>query len=159
MLDLSLLRDTDNKSGILTVMRLLYDRFGNSGTGYTENDYQAAVEEIGGRSYEEFFRNYYYGTKDIEEELIQLFSHVGLEIKNIRSRLYFENRFGFKAEYIKGRSARITDIAPGSIADRAKMKIGDEIVSMNGIRILGNLKEWCKYFQDEITVEFECSTP
>ena len=149
MLDLSLLRDTNNEKGILSAMRLLYDGFGNTETGYSEKDYQAAIEEIGGRSYEEFFQNYYYGTKDIEEELSELLSYVGLNIHNVRSRLYFENRFGFKVEYIKGRSARITDIAPGSIADRAKMKLGDEIVSMNGIRILGNLKEWCKYFQEE----------
>jgi predicted metalloprotease with PDZ domain len=149
MLDLSLLRDTNNETGILGVMRLLYERFGNSETGYSEQDYQAAVEEIGGRSYDEFFKNYYYGTKDIEEELTELLSYVGLEIHNVRSRLYFENRFGFKVEYINGRSARITDIAPNSIADRAKLKLGDEIVSINGIRIEGNLKEWCKYFQEE----------
>ncbi|MGB0918727.1 MAG: M61 family metallopeptidase, partial [Flavobacteriales bacterium] len=161
MLDLSLLKDTDNKSGILTVMRLLYDRFAKAGKGYTEADYQSAVEEIGGRSYADFFKNYYYGTRDIEEELTELLSHVGLQINNIRSRLYFENRFGFKVEYIQGRSARITDIAPGSIADKAMMKKGDEIVSMNGIRILGNLKEWCKYFQEEtvtLTVNSEDDT-
>jgi predicted metalloprotease with PDZ domain len=149
MLDLSLLRDTGNKSGILTAMRLLYDRFGNSDAGYTEKDYQEAIEEIGGRSYQDFFKNYYYGTKDIEEELSELLAYVGLEVRNIRSRLYFENRFGFKVEYIDGRSARITDIAPNSIADKAHLKLGDEIVSINGIRIAGNLKEWCKYFQEE----------
>ncbi|MFT5019583.1 MAG: putative metalloprotease with PDZ domain [Polaribacter sp.] len=152
MLDLSLLKDTQNKCGILTVMRLLYDKFGKAGKGYTEADYQHAVEEIGGRSYADFFKNYYYGTKDIEKDLQEHLSYVGLEIKNVRSRLYFENRFGFKVDYIQGRSARITDIAPGSIADRAKMKTGDEILSINGIRILGNLKEWCKYFNEETII-------
>lgn len=161
MLDLSILKDTQNRSGILSVMRLLYERFGKADKGYTEEDYQAAVEEIGGRSYADFFANYYYGTKDIEPELKELLSYVGLEVKDIRSRLYFENRFGFKVEYIKGRSAKITDIAPGSIADRAHMKLGDEILSINGIRILGNLKEWCKYFQEEtitLTINSEDDT-
>ena len=150
MLDLSLLKDTENKCGILTVMRLLYDKFGKAGKGYTEADYQNAVEEIGGRSYADFFKNYYYGTNDIEAELTELMSYVGLSINNVRSRLYFENRFGFKVEYIQGRSAKITEIAPGSIADKALLKIGDEILSINGIRIMGNLKEWCKYFQEEV---------
>ncbi|MFM1874286.1 MAG: hypothetical protein RL266_23, partial [Bacteroidota bacterium] len=149
MLDLSILRDTNNKSGILTVMRSLYERFGKTGKGYTEADYQNAVEEVSGRSYANFFADYYYGTKDIESELKELLAYVGLEVKDIRSRLYFENRFGFKVEYIKERSARITDIAPGSIADRAHLQLGDEILSINGIRVLGNLKEWCKYFQEE----------
>ncbi len=161
MLDLSLLKDTGNKGGILTVMRLLYDRFGKTGTGYTEQDYREAVEEIGGRSYAQFFKNYYYGTKNINDELEELMSYVGLEIKNIRSRLYFENRFGFKVEYIKERSARITDIAPDSLAERARLKLGDEILSINGIRILGNLKEWCKYFEEEtitLTINSEDDT-
>jgi len=149
MLDISLLRDTQNRAGLLTVMRLLYERFGKTGKGYSEADYRQTVEEVAGRSYQRFFTDYYYGTADVEQELNELLNHVGLEIRDSRSRLYFENRFGFKVEYIKERSARITDIAPGSIADRAKLKLGDEIVSINGIRILGNLKEWCKYFQEE----------
>ena len=78
-----------------------------------------------------------------------MLEYVGLEINDVRSRLYFENRFGIKVIYINNRSAQITDIAPDSIADRAKLKVGDELVSINGIRILGNLKEWCKYFEEE----------
>lgn len=149
MLDISLLRDTQNVHGILTVMRLLYERFGKTGKGYSEQDYQAVVEEVGSRSYAEFFKNYYYGTKDIEPELREVLAHVGLEIRDTRSRLYFENRFGFKVEYIRERSARITDIAPDSIADRNLLKLGDEILSINGIRLAGDLKEWCKYFEEE----------
>ncbi|MCF8276621.1 MAG: PDZ domain-containing protein [Flavobacteriales bacterium] len=149
MLDISLLRDTNNQKCLMTAMRLLYERFGKTGIGYTEKDYQNAIEEVGGRSYEDFFKNYYYGTCDLEADLNELLHYVGLEIRETRSRLYFENRFGFKVEYIRERSARITEIAPNSIADRAGLKLGDEIVSMNGIRILGNLKEWCKYFQEE----------
>jgi len=149
MLDISLLKDTENSKGILSVMRLLYERFGKDEKGYSEQDYQQTIEEVGGRNYACFFANYYYGTKDIELELSELLSYVGLEIRNTSSKLYFENRFGFKAEYIKGRSARITEIAPDSIADRALLKSGDEIISINGIRILGDLKEWCQYFEKE----------
>ncbi|MCF8465481.1 MAG: hypothetical protein K9G41_11610, partial [Flavobacteriales bacterium] len=161
MLDLSLLRDTSNAKGLMAAMRLLYERFGKKGIGYTEKDYQDAIEETGGRSYDAFFKDYYYGVKNIETELHELLNHVGIEIRDTRSRLYFENRFGFKVEYINGRSAKITDIAPDSIADRAGLKLEDEIVSMNGIRILGNLKEWCKYFEEEtitLTVNAEDDT-
>ncbi len=149
MLDISLLRDTNNEKGLMAAMRLLYERFGKKGIGYGEKDYQDVIEEIGGRSYEQFFKDYYYGVKNIEAELHELLGHVGIEVRDTRSRLYFENRFGFKVEYIKERSARITDIAPDSIASKARLKLGDEIVSINGIRILGNLKEWCKYFEEE----------
>lgn len=149
MLDLSLLRLTNNQKGLMAAMKLLYERFGKTGIGYTESDYRAVIEEVGGTSFKQFFDDHVYGTKDIEAELNELLEYVGIHIVDTRSRLYFENRFGFKVEYINNRSAKITDIAPESIADRAGMKLGDEIVSINGIRILGNLKEWCKYFEEE----------
>ncbi len=102
-----------------------------------------------------------YGTKNIEPYLKETLDFVGLEIKNVRSRLYFENRFGFKVEYIKERSARVIEVTPNSIADKAEIKLGDEILSINGIRILGNLKEWCKYFEEEtvtLTINSEDDT-
>jgi predicted metalloprotease with PDZ domain len=78
-----------------------------------------------------------------------LLAYVGVEMRKTRSRMYFENRFGFKVSYINNRAAKITDVAPGSIADRACLKVDDEISAINGIRVAGNLKEWCKYFQEE----------
>lgn len=161
MLDLSIRRDTKNQRSLDDVMRLLYERFGKTGKGYSEADYQQVVEEVASKKYQQFFDDYYYGTKDIEPYLMDVLNYVGLEIKNVRSRLYFENRFGFKVEYINERSARVIEVAPNSIADKAKIKLGDEIVSINGIRILGNLKEWCKYFQEEtitLTINSEDDT-
>ncbi len=149
LLDLSIRRETDSKKSLDDVMRLMYERFGKTGIGYSESDYLQAVNEVSGIDFQEFFTTYYYGTPDLLPKLEEMLAFVGLEIKDVRSRLYFENRFGFKIEYIGGTSAKVTDVAPGSIADVAQLKIGDEIVSINGIRVLGNLKEWCKYFQEE----------
>ncbi len=152
MMDISIRRDTANRSGLMDVMRLLYERHAKQGKGYTEADYQAAIEELAGRSYASFFTDFYYGTKDLDPLLTELLAYVGLSIRNIRSRLYFENRFGFKVKYIREKSAEITDIAPDSIADKAGLKAGDEITAINDIRLLGNLKEWCKYFMEETVI-------
>ena len=149
MMDISIRRDTANRNGLMDVMRLLYQRHAKQGLGYTEADYQAAIEELAGRSYASFFTDFYYGTKDVDPLLTELLAYVGLSIRNIRSRLYFENRFGFNVKYIREKSAEITDIAPDSIADKAGLKAGDEITAINDIRLLGNLKEWCKYFMEE----------
>ncbi len=149
MMDISIRRDTANRNELMDVMRLLYERHAKQGVGYTEADYQAAIEELAGRSYTSFFTDFYYGTKDVDPLLTELLAYVGLSIRNIRSRLYFENRFGFKVKYIREKSAEITDIAPDSIADKAGLKAGDEITAINDIRLLGNLKEWCKYFMEE----------
>lgn len=149
MLDIQLLRDTDNRHGLMDAMRLLYQRFAKQNKGYTEADYRAVIEELAGRSYAQFFADHYYGTTDLEPLLTELLHHVGIGIKNSRSRLYFENRFGFKVTYPKNMAAEITEVAPASIADRAGLKLGDEITAINGIRLEGNLKEWCKYFMEE----------
>ena len=149
LLDLSIRRLTNSERSLDDVMRLMNDRYGKTNKGYSEQDYLRAVNDVSGVDLSDFFHTYYHGTTDTLPILMELLDFVGLEIKETRSRLYFENRFGFKVRYINNRSAEITDIAPGSIADLAELKVGDELVSINGIRILGNLKEWCKYFQEE----------
>lgn len=149
LLDLSIRKQTENARSMDDVMAALNEQYGKTGKGYSEQDYLNIVNEASGADFSEFFQTYYYGTPDLLPKLEEMLEYVGLQINDVRSRLYFENRFGFKVIYINNRSAQITDIAPDSIADRAKLKVGDELVSINGIRILGNLKEWCKYFEEE----------
>lgn len=161
LLDLSIRKETGNAKSLDDVMVALNEQFGKTGIGYSEEDYLNVVNEVSGSNFSEFFKTYYYGTPDLLPKLEEMLAYVGLVINDVRSRLYFENRFGFKVDYINNRSARITDIAPNSIADLAKLKVGDEILSINGIRILGNLKEWCKYFEEEtitLTVNGEDDT-
>ncbi|MCF8258252.1 MAG: PDZ domain-containing protein [Flavobacteriales bacterium] len=149
MLDISMLKDTGNRHGLMGAMRLLYERFAKQGKGYTEADYRATIEELAERDYSQFFSDYYHGTTDMEPLLTELLEYVGISVRNIRSRLYFENRFGFKVSYPNGTSAELTEVAPMSIADRAGLRIGDEVTAINGISLQGNLKEWCKYFMEE----------
>lgn len=149
MLDVSIRKHTKNAKSLDDVMRKLYADYGQKGIGYSEKDYQNAIEEVAGTSYQDFFDDYYNGTKDYEPLLLETLEYLGIEVKNTRSRLYFENRFGFKVDSVPGGSSKISDIAPNSIADRAGLQIGDEILAINSIRLQGNLKEWCKYFEEE----------
>ncbi len=149
MVDLLTRRKTGNRKSLDDVMRVLYNDFGKKGKGYSEKDYQSVIEEVSGTPFGDFFRRYYFGTEDYEPLLNELLGYIGLEIVKTRSRLYFENRFGFKSEYTQSGSAKITVVAPGSIADRGGLTQGDEITSINGIELRHNLKEWCKYFEEE----------
>ena len=149
MLDLTIRKETNSKYSLDDVMRLMYEQYGKTGKGYSEQDYLNTANSIAGVDLTEFFNKYYYDTSDLLPELKDLLSIVGLKIKETPSGLYYENRFGFKTRYINGRSAEIIEVAPDSIADKAEMKVGDELISINGIRILGNLNEWCNYFKEE----------
>jgi predicted metalloprotease with PDZ domain len=149
MADLYIRRATANARSMDTVLRNLYEQYGATGRGYTEADYLRLLTEAAGEDMTWLMKDYYHGTTDIEPLLTELLAYVGVEMRKTRSRMYFENRFGFKVSYINNRAAKITDVAPGSIADRACLKVDDEISAINGIRVAGNLKEWCKYFQEE----------
>ncbi len=149
MLDLLIRRQTNNDFSMDDVMKKLYQDFGKKGTGYSETDYRKALESVAGISFADFFAKYYNGTENYEALLRETLAYVGLEIKDSRSKFYFENRFGFKAEQKRSGALKITEVAPNSIADRACLSEGDELISINGIKLLNNLKEWLKYFQEE----------
>lgn len=149
MLDLLIRRQTSNDFSMDDVMKKLYQDFGKKGTGYSETDYRKALESVAGISFADFFAKYYNGIENYEPLLRETLAYVGLEIKDSRSKFYFENRFGFKAEHKRSGALKITEVAPNSIADRACLSEGDELISINGIKLLNNLKEWLKYFQEE----------
>lgn len=158
MLDLLIRRQTAGDFSLDNVMRKLFDDFGKQNKGYTEKDFLNTVETViaakNNLSHDEFsvsdfFEEYYNGTENYESLLRDLLNDVGLEIQDIRSKFYFENRFGFKIENKRSGSVLITEVAPASIADRAGLSENDEIVSINGIKLQNNLKEWLKYFAEE----------
>ena len=149
MLDLLIRRQTANDFSMDHVLRKLYNDFGKKGIGYTEEDYRKAIETVAGTSFADFFARYYNGTESYEPLLRETFAYVGLEIKDSRSKYYFENRFGFKADNKRSGALIITEVAPNSIADKAGLVEGDELVAVNGIKLLNNLKEWLKYFEEE----------
>jgi predicted metalloprotease with PDZ domain len=149
MLDLLIRKQTGNDFSMDDVLRKLYNDFGKKGIGYTEEDYRKALETVAGTSFADFFAKYYNGTESYEPLLRETFAYVGLEIKDSRSKYYYENRFGFKAENKRSGALMITEVAPNSIADKAGLSEGDELVAVNGIKLLNNLKEWLKYFQEE----------
>lgn len=149
MVDLLIRKHTGNDFSLDNVMRKLFEDFGKKVVGYTEKDYQKAIELISGKSFTDFFERYYNGTENYETLLRECFAYVGMEIKDSRSKFYFENRFGFKIENKRSGSVIITEVAPNSIADKSGLSEGDEIVSINGIKLLNNLKEWLKYFEEE----------
>lgn len=149
MVDLLIRKQTKNKKSLDDVMQILYNDFAKKGMGYSEKDYQQVVESVADSSFADFFEKYYNGTENYESMLNEVLEYVGMEIIKSRSRMYFENRFGFKIIYTSCGSAKVTIVAPHSIADRAKISINDEILAINRIPLQNNLKEWCKYFAEE----------
>ncbi len=145
--DITIRKQTANVDSLDDVMRLLYLNYGNKNSGYSEADYQQAIETVAGISFKEFFDKYVNGVEDIEPLLTEALLHIGLKLVKSPSPLPYENRFGFKA--LQNGSAKITHVAPGSIADQAGLVKDDEIIAVNTIQLQNNLKDWTEFFKEE----------
>ena len=73
------------------------------------------------------------------------------DLIKIPSKEHHEGRFGFKATE-ENKLTIVTAVAPHSIAAKASLAKGDEIIAINEIKVEGNLDALSKYFSDEAVV-------
>jgi predicted metalloprotease with PDZ domain len=80
MLDLAIRDATDNHKSLDDVFRLMNEQFAKQGKFYDENtDIRAAVEQVAGKSFEDFFRRYVSGVDEIPYD--EFLGVAGLELK------------------------------------------------------------------------------
>ncbi|MBZ5695055.1 MAG: hypothetical protein LAN36_06820, partial [Acidobacteriia bacterium] len=80
LLDLAIRDATDNRKSLDDVMRRMNDEYARQGKFYGESTgIRAVVEEVAGKSFEEFFRRYVSGTDEIPYN--DFLSVAGLELK------------------------------------------------------------------------------
>jgi predicted metalloprotease with PDZ domain len=81
MLDLAIRDATDNHKSLDDVLRLMNDKYAKKGKFYDESvDIRAAVEEVAGKSFEEFFRFYVSGVSEIPYN--DFLGFAGLQLKS-----------------------------------------------------------------------------
>ena len=152
MLDVKLLQSSANTKSLRDLCRLLYERFGKTGKGYTEQDIPALVKELTGTDESAFFNHYVYGTNDFADGLQPAFNYLGLDLQFQASNSIAENLFGFKfTEH--GPQTKISLVAPYSPAWKAGLFISDEIIAVNGMAVRNNLQHWLTYFGSEADLE------
>lgn len=148
MTDILIRRGTNNQKSLDDVMRVLYQEFGKKQKGYSESDYQKIIENISGRSFEDFFRLYIYGTQNFEFMLEECLDYIGCSLKKMPSEKHNEARLGFKTSEENNKTI-VKSIFPGSFSDKAGLKINDEIIAVNGVKINADLNQWCNYFAQD----------
>jgi predicted metalloprotease with PDZ domain len=130
--DITVREATNNKSSLDTVMKLLYDRCFIAGNGYTEDDYQAALEEVSGLDMTKYFEDFIWGKGNIEKQLPAILDKIGLELYSTPTPILHEGLYGFKTAKV-GDHYIITAIAHGSPADLAGIHLGATIATINNI--------------------------
>ncbi|MBX3164776.1 MAG: M61 family metallopeptidase [Bacteroidetes bacterium] len=153
MLDTRILQATENKKSLRDVCVLLYERFGKKEIGYTEQNIIELVNEVSGKNFSEFFKEYVYTANDFEKPLQESFDYLGIEFIKQPNHLASENYFGFKT-MDNGNFSKATLVAPYSPAWKAGLFANDEIMAVNNIFLKNNLDNWLNYFfnDDEIVL-------
>lgn len=146
LLDLLIMKDTEGKRTIEDLMVHLYHKFGNSEHGITPKNYQLAIEEITGKSYEDYFDQYIYGTIPVGDPLNQALDLISCELVKEERENYHESRLGMVLQ-----NNQISHIALNSPAEEAGLSVEDKIMAINGVEIDsdgGNINELLQFLRD-----------
>lgn len=147
MLDIYIMKHTQNQKGLKEVCRDLYNNFAKQQKGYSEQDIISLCEKAAGVSLKSFFDKYVYGTGNFEEPLNECFAYLGWRMDKNPSQHLSESKYGFKTIDF-GFNRKISLIAPFSPAWNAGLSIGDEILAVNGYSLKNDFNEWLNYFND-----------
>jgi predicted metalloprotease with PDZ domain len=119
-------------------MRRLYEDFGKTSVGYTDDDYVRIVTEVAGRKMQVYFDKFINGTAPLQEPLDKALHTVGCQLMVHENTSASEGLFGFRT-VVHNERTEVTYIWPGSPAS-AVLTVDDEIVAVNSRRVDMNLQ-------------------
>jgi predicted metalloprotease with PDZ domain len=138
LLDLTIRQLHGHARSLDDVMRRLYDDFGKTGIGYTDEDYVRIVTEVAGRKMQVYFDKFINGTAPLQEPLDKALHTVGCQLMVHETTSASEGHFGFRT-VVRNERTEVAYIWPGSPA-AAVLAADDEIVAVNGRRVDMNLQ-------------------
>lgn len=140
VLDMEIRRITDNRVSLDSVMLELYRRFPLAGPGFTRNDVLAALKDLTGGDFTEFFQKYISGTDPLplEDALRTAGLNLDREEKKKPEGADEPERdpayTGLKLKDADG-FAVVTGVLSDGPAYAAGMNADDQIVALNGRRL------------------------
>lgn len=128
LLDLAIRDATDNHKSLDDVLRLMNDEYAKRGKFYDDSaGVEAAVEEVAGRSFADFFRRYVAGTDELPYGDFLSLAALGLQQQTIRRA-----DLGFYPMPGPDGGVLVSDLTAGSAAQSAGLQAGDVITQLNG---------------------------
>src|SRR6266478_6254934 len=131
LLDMAIRDSTDNAKSLDDVMRYLLDHYAGE-RGFTRDELVAAVRSASGRNFEEFWRLYVSGATEIPWD--DYLRTAGWKVV-FNETPDIDARIGSIPPAVQGGHWRAV-ATPGSAAEAAGLRTGDELVRINGRSII-----------------------
>ncbi len=131
MLDLYIINKFKGEKSLDNFLQELYQNFyKKKDIGYTEEEFQKALEKFLGENMDWFFKNYVYDTKTID--YAKFFKGVGLDISDQSNGP--TPTLGIRTKNSSGKLI-ISTVYKGSAAEKQGLSVNDEIIAVDGYRV------------------------
>ena len=154
MVDIEIIKNSNGKNSLHSVMKELYQEFALKSRGYSENDFENLCVKYGGTKVEEIFKNYIYGTKNYIPSLENALNLVGIELKEKKNANLTAQYFGFVAVK-ENEKLIIKKVEPNSETDKNEIAVEDEITEVNGKKIKNNLSDTLRDCKKMVTFKIK----
>jgi predicted metalloprotease with PDZ domain len=152
MLDVMIMKATQNKRSLRDVCRTLYVDYGKKNRGYSKEDIVRLCEEAAGKDLKDFFNKFVFSANDFDEGLAPCFEYLGIDFQKLPNHMLSERSFGFKtADH--HHITKVGLVAPYSPAWKAGLFTNDDIIAVNGIVVRNNLNHLLSYYAEEKSIE------
>ena len=130
ILDLTLRLESNGKTSLDDVIKLLWKRHANG--GYSFEQYITCVNEIAGKDMQAYFDEFIEGKFSAEESLNHLLPKFGFLLQEKPSTNVEESRFGIKLQW-QNSVLKVTEV-DGNSAAAGVLERNDEIIALDGIK-------------------------
>ncbi|MFC6999391.1 M61 family metallopeptidase [Rufibacter roseus] len=138
LIDMEIRNATNGSKDLDDLMRYLYElHYKKQKRGYTEKEFQQGVEKLVGRSMEDFFQKYIYGTESPDYNSYLKAVGVQLVDSNKNSN---EPLLGAGISTASGKPV-ITTVTRNGSAWQAGLNVNDEIIAVNGFRVTDDINK------------------
>jgi predicted metalloprotease with PDZ domain len=136
LLNLALLNSTKGQKNLDHVMRYLWEEYyKKQKRGFTDEEFQKAVELVAGKSMEDFFTKYVFGTELIDFNAF--FNPVGLQLVDY-NRGKNDPYLGI-ATSMSGGKLTVSSVMRGTSAYKGGLNANDELIALDGVRLTDDI--------------------
>ncbi len=136
ILDLEIMQSTKGEKSLDDVMKYLYQEYyKKQQRGFTDDEMQKAVELVAGKSMDDFFKKYVWGTEAVDYS--KFLAYAGLQL----SDRYANRPDAFLGANVsnQGGKLNVTSVHRDGPAYKSGIYVNDEIIAIDQYRVSGDL--------------------